>query len=56
MARLVRSITLAGLAALILAVALGCERGFITRAARSSAASFITSVVDTAVTESIGGD
>ena len=43
-----------GLVLLASVLAAGCETGFIQDAARTSLASFVTDVVGTAVTETIG--
>ena len=43
-----------GLVVLASALAAGCTTGFIQDAARTSLASFVTGVVSTAVTETIG--
>lgn len=56
MARSFRAITLAAFAVLLLVGAGGCETGFITNAARSSAAGFLNNVFSTAVSEVIGGN
>ena len=55
MARSFRAMVLAGFAALLFAAAVGCKMEFVTDAARSSAASFVSSVFNTAVSEVIGG-
>ena len=51
-----RAITLAGVAALLLTCAVGCESGFVIRAFRDSSANFLTNVFTTAVNESIASN
>jgi len=51
-----RAITLAGVAILLFAAAVGCETRFVNRAFRDSAANFLTNVFETAVTEAVASD
>ena len=45
---------IAAIAALVILFASGCESGFVTTAARTSLASFVTDVFATAINETIG--
>ncbi len=56
MASFFRTIAVAGLAGLLFLTVTGCSTGFISEAARSSAANFLSSVFSTAVNEVVMND
>ena len=50
----VRNTLIVAISALVIAFAAGCETGFVTTAARTSLASFVTDVFATAINGTIG--